>query len=142
MRYVIVRFNNVGKNYTYKTNLDLRIGWTYKIKAKDGNWYSNPVKVVGYEPYPGYVGDLREIDKVEVVTADERPNDMIKQVWFNKKKGTTVVLWNDETKTMVKCHPDDEWDKEKALAMCYVKRLMDNRGCYNEIFKKWCGDDE
>ena len=34
------------------------------------------------------------------------------------------------------CHADDKFDAEKGIAMCFVKRSFNNRGCYNDWIKK------
>ena len=54
----------------------------------------------------------------------------------------TIVYWNDGTKTVVKCGEDDIYDKEKGLALCYMKKYYGNKGSYNEILKKWCEEKE
>ena len=50
----------------------------------------------------------------------------------------TIVYWNDNSKTVVKAQNGEPYDKEKGLAMCTIKKLCDNKGNFNEIFKKWC----
>lgn len=45
----------------------------------------------------------------------------IRKVIFNAP--ATVVLWSDGTKTVVKCGPNDIFDKEKGLAMAIVKKM-------------------
>lgn len=47
-----------------------------------------------------------------------------KQVIFNPP--ATVVLWTDGTKTVVKCDPDDEFDKTTGVALCYMKKALGN----------------
>lgn len=64
----------------------------------------------------------------------------IKKAIFNDP--ATIVFWDDGTKTVVKCGEDDTYDKEKGLALCYMKRLFDNKGRYNEVLKKWCKEKE
>lgn len=59
----------------------------------------------------------------------------IKNVMFNPP--ATIVLWSDNTKTVVKCQEGDEYDPEKGLAMAIVKKMYGNTGKYCEIFKKW-----
>lgn len=54
----------------------------------------------------------------------------------------TIVYWDDGTKTVVKCGEDDTYDKEKGLALCYMKKYYGNKGSYNEILKKWCEEKE
>lgn len=72
-----------------------------------------------------------------------RPDDGIRNVYFNEAKRTTVVCWKDGTKTIVKCQPGDTFSKETGLALCYMKKAFDNRSCFNETLKKYCyGEDE
>ena len=47
---------------------------------------------------------------------------------------TGFLKWEDGTKTIVKCGDEDEWDVEKGLAMCYVKKLFGNEGNYYDKF--------
>lgn len=46
----------------------------------------------------------------------------IKKVIFQKQH--TIIVWSDETKTCVKCSEED-FDREKGLAMAICKKLMD-----------------
>ena len=64
----------------------------------------------------------------------------IRKVIFNNP--ATIVLWSDGTKTVVKCGPDDIFDKEKGLAMAIVKKMAGNDSRFHKIFKKWCKPDE
>ena len=50
----------------------------------------------------------------------------------------TIVYWNDNSKTVVKVQNGEPYDKEKGLAMCIIKKICDNKGNFNEVFKKWC----
>lgn len=59
----------------------------------------------------------------------------IKNVIFNGP--ATIVLWNDGTKTVVKCGKNDTFDPEKGLAMAISKYFFDNAGYFNDVFKKW-----
>ena len=64
----------------------------------------------------------------------------IRKVIFNAP--ATVVLWSDGTKTVVKCGPDDIFDKEKGLAMAIVKKMAGNDSRFHKVFKQWCKPDE
>ena len=64
----------------------------------------------------------------------------IKKVVFNKP--ATVVIWSDNTKTVVKCQPGDEYSKELGLAMCISKKFLGNKGNFNETFKKYLSEKE
>ena len=59
----------------------------------------------------------------------------IKKVIFNYPE--TTVLWEDGTKTSVKCNPEDEYSKEVGLALCVMKKAFGNTGDFNDIFRKW-----
>lgn len=48
----------------------------------------------------------------------------------------TIVYWIDGTKTVVKCGPDDTFDPEKGIALCYMKKVLGNTGSYNNVLKK------
>ena len=67
------------------------------------------------------------------------PDHGIKKVIFNDP--ATIVLWADGIKTVVKCQPGDTYDKEVGLALCIAKRAMGNQSNFNNVFKKWCGDE-
>ena len=58
----------------------------------------------------------------------------IKKVIFNNP--ATIVIWNDGTKTTVKCSERDEYSEEVGLAMCISKKALGNKGNFNEVFKK------
>lgn len=49
----------------------------------------------------------------------------------------TVVLWDDGTKTIVKCQHGDKYLPETGLAMAICKKAYGNRNEYNKIFAKW-----
>ena len=59
----------------------------------------------------------------------------IKCVQSNRKKGVFTVKWTDGTVTMVTCQPGDEWDDEKALAMCFMKKALGNKGAFNDVMR-------
>lgn len=141
-KLVVVTFGKNPKEYSYYTKLDLIKGATYDIMADYVTSYKTPVTVkkISYDRiYNGPI-ELREITSAKLLSAPPRPESKIKNVLFNKAKGITTVVWYDNKVTMVKCHPDDEFDKEKALALCFMKRVCDNRGCFNDELKKWCED--
>lgn len=62
----------------------------------------------------------------------------IKKVIFNEP--ATIVLWDDGTKTVVKCE-NDMWDEEKGLAMAICKKLIGLKEFYKHYNKafddKW-----
>jgi hypothetical protein len=103
-----------------------------------------PPYITTYEGgYPNNV--MQEIDRVAnaVTKAKEermiRDRFKIKKVIFNKP--ATIVFWEDGTKTVVKASGEN-FDKEKGLAMAITKKILGlNKGNYNNIFKKWCKEE-
>ena len=63
----------------------------------------------------------------------------IRNVVFNYP--ATIVFWEDGTKTVVKCQPDDDYSMETGLALCIAKKALGNKGNFNDIFKKWIDYD-
>lgn len=136
MKYAVMKFDNYYKEYIYKTDLDLIPNVKYDIVVDGEKTYENHVTFIGY------INNCK-IERARTITQAtpvelKRPNDGIKEVFFNREKRTTCVLWTDGTKTVVHCQPGDYFDEEKALALCYMKRAFYNRGCFNETLKKWC----
>ena len=58
----------------------------------------------------------------------------IQSVLSNRKKNAFTVVWVDGTHTTVHCQSGDEWDDEKALAMCFTKKALGNKGNFNDKF--------
>lgn len=65
----------------------------------------------------------------------------IKNVNYQYKSGLTVVIWEDGTKTFVKCK-NEIFDEEKALAMAIAKKAMGNEYKYFKKIKKWLPEVE
>ena len=138
MRIVRVKFNGSGRTYEYKTDLPLIVGATYTITADSRTTYDNPITVMNYGKVQNYEGELRIITDAVCRTAPATPDDGIKRVFFNEEKGTTVVLWKDGVVTKVAAQNGESFDKEKGIALCYMKRMHSNRGAFNKTLKKWC----
>jgi len=64
----------------------------------------------------------------------------IKKVIFNDP--ATIIFWEDGSKTIVKCQPNDKYDKMTGFAMACAKYMFGNKGNYYEVFKKWVGEAE
>ena len=141
--------SKTAKHYFYKSHMTMHQGGEYRI-ANRTREYSTPIIVVSILTSDEYVfttgrnpRDLVEIIAVQSLTAIPVPDDRIKVVNFNRKKRVTAVKWTDGTVTKVTCQDMDPFDEEKALALCYMKRwCFDNRGCFNEAFKKHCHKEE
>ena len=57
-----------------------------------------------------------------------------KEIIFNYP--ATIVNWKDGTKTVVRCQEGDEFDPEKGIALCFMKKALGNKGNFNNILKK------
>lgn len=62
----------------------------------------------------------------------------IKKVIFNDP--ATVVIWDDGTKTVVKCSLGDTYSEWSGLAFCICKKLMGDE--FHKVFKHWCDRDD
>ena len=62
----------------------------------------------------------------------------IKKVIFNDP--ATVVIWDDGTKTVVKCSEGDTYSGWSGLAFCICKKLMGDE--FHKVFKHWCDRDD
>lgn len=94
-------------------------------------WISDGCKI-GWNPGSNtlrytYCGEDQQTQKAAGMT--------IKNVYFNEP--VTVVLWEDGTKTIVKCQEGDTYSKETGLAVAIAKKALGNKGNFNEVFKKW-----
>lgn len=88
--------------------------------------------------------DIKSIDELwpSLDLMRKRDGEKIKKVIFNDP--VTVVLWNDGTKTIVKCE-GEEFDPEKGLAMAIAKKYLGtnkNRSNYYDAFKKWIPENK
>jgi hypothetical protein len=64
----------------------------------------------------------------------------ISRVIFNEP--ATIVFWDDGEKTVVKCQNDEPYDKEKGLALCYMKKALGNKSNFNNVFKQFIENEE
>lgn len=93
-----------------------------------------------YDNYPNNLA-LKKIGEAyeKWLREEEAPkptmSDHIKKVVFNDP--ATIVIWEDGTKTVVKCQDGEHYDPEKGLAMAIAKKVNGNRHDYYNVFKKW-----
>ena len=59
----------------------------------------------------------------------------IEKVIFNPP--ATIVIWDDNTKTVVKAQEDEPYDPEKGMAMCIAKHIYGDCGSYYNVFSEW-----
>ena len=82
------------------------------------------------------LGDItEEIEKDAVGKYSGKPICFdIQSIIANHKKNAFTVVWGDGSHTIVHLQKGDVWDDEKALAMCFVKHMMGDKGNFNDIF--------
>lgn len=135
MKRICATFPNSGRFYTYQTELNLIEGGMYEIECSGGVTYTSPV-MIHPQRENGYNGPVKTIVSAKLVQAPPRRENKFSKVIFNLSKETTTVLWTDGTKTTVRCGFDDEFDEEKGVLACYMKRAYGNRGYYNEYVRE------
>lgn len=64
----------------------------------------------------------------------------ISKIHFNPPM--TIVLWEDGTKTTVRCQEGDAYSDEVGLALCIAKKALGNKGNFNNVFRKWVPERE
>lgn len=62
----------------------------------------------------------------------------VKRIIFNPP--ATVVIWEDGTKTVVKCAEDDDFDPETGVSMCYMKKIYGSRHAFSKMVEKYITD--
>ena len=86
--------------------------------------------------------DFEENEPVVIFHEVSEPFSTPKGIYFNKEKRTTVIKWKDNTITKVTCQPDEIYDKEKGIALCYMKKANNNKSSFNEILKRYSKEEE
>lgn len=87
-----------------------------------------------------YINKFHAQDKVEVVKPIETYIPEIKNAYFNNPM--TVVMWEDGTKTMIRCQDGDTYSAETGLALCIAKKALGNMPNFNNVFKKWIPEEK
>lgn len=79
---------------------------------------------------------------IGVIKNEKLVSHRIKKVIKNPP--ATIILWEDGTKTIVKCMDGDVYDPEKGFLYCVAKRFFENTGCnYKKIMDEiGCYDKE
>lgn len=77
---------------------------------------------------------LAKATSENVRKSDDSNKFKIQSILANHEKNAFTVVWADHTSTVIHLQEGDTWDNEKALAMCFVKKLMGNKGSFNNIF--------
>lgn len=118
---------------------DRNIAKDLTIKVRENSTYYD-IKDTVLTILISFGARIRKMEKtIDTVSAKEsiilpKNNLEIKKVIFNYP--ATIVLWEDGTKTVVKCDSQDDFDMEKGFAMAISKKALGNKGNYYNEFKK------
>ena len=106
----------------------------WQPEAKPWNWISTKPEcnitidipkdfIAPYSVADVGAGILEDMRKMSMFESDNRVRiPEIKEVIFNYP--ATIVCWKDGSKTVVKCGKDEPFDREKAVAMCFLKKMF------------------
>ena len=62
------------------------------------------------------------------------PLPEVKEVIFSPP--ATIVYWKDGSRTVVKCSDDDYFDEETGFVLCFMKKILGNKGNFNTYIRK------
>jgi hypothetical protein len=107
-------------------------GGEINVELKDVNakmYNSGPVEI-------NLEGLIRVQDYSTPKIPIKRKSLAVKKVIYNPP--ATIILWEDGTKTVVKCDPRDEYDPKYGFALCYMKKALGNtsRGLNDALHKE------
>ena len=63
----------------------------------------------------------------------------IEKVIFNNP--ATIIIWSDNSKTVVKCEAGETYDKEKGFLLCWLKGIKGSKKLQKEL-AKWVYTEE
>lgn len=119
----------------------MKINWRVESIRLEDAWFEAPhieVKMDGLITAPMFFGEQNIVEEIELrLNSDgsKSKKPIIKNVIFNDP--ATIILWSDNTKTVVKCQNGEPYDAEKGFVMAYMKKLLGNDNTFNKEIKKW-----
>ena len=123
----------------YKERIPLEI----RSLEYQANWGDDTTIQIDAKIVEGLKGKLMldtiDFRRNKLIVDPKIADSKIQNVIFNDP--ATIVIWSDNTKTIVKCQEGDTYDKELGLAMCIAKKYLGNKGNFNDVFKKWIPED-
>ena len=136
----VVKFLKYPKKYYFKiaNGINLIPGGIYEIEADNTTKYGTYVSIEGFCKDTDFtkekLGMFRTITKAKCIDAPPIQT-FHKKIIVNKDKETVCVIWKDGSKTIMKPQNGDIFDVEKGIALCFMKRMHENRGAYYKVFK-------
>ena len=93
-----------------------------------------------YKPYTPSANLRKIMDgsnetlNVRVIREDIIMLDKVKKIIINPP--CTIIIWKDNTKTMVRCRPEDTFDAEKGIAMCFMRKMFNSSTAMSKYIKE------
>ena len=84
------------------------------------------------KPYPNgdlhYIldFDIKKDEKIRGIFGVDDEAKAVKPLGIIYNPPATIVYWNDDTKTVVKCAKSDTYNKLVGLLLCYIKKSLGN----------------
>ena len=95
----------------------------WKINPYDGDYYCTFTEMIIAQ---GYSGETKK----------EMTNFKPKQIIQREDSKTTVLIWDDDSKTIVQCSPDEEFVPEFGIAMATMNKIYGNRNQFKKYTEK------
>lgn len=96
------------------------------------SFITGPIEINGtLEAFDGNV--WHKLSGFSLVEENDVNMPEIDKVIFNPP--ATIVFFDDGSKTVVRCSPNDVFDREKGIALCVMKRAYGNTGRFNDIMR-------
>ena len=133
-----------------KQMVNITNDWYLKGEVGTGVTINIPEDKWAYNVTPNLIKSFREVEARMEKEAKEkelrekqlqnkRLRGMVKKVITNEPY--TIIMWNDGTKTVTKCHKFDTYDSEKGILACMAKKLYENTNLFNEIIQEYVDFD-
>jgi hypothetical protein len=114
-----------GVSYPTTTN---PFGWSTDIQWSNGLAYMPPMPESIVPHVAVSIGEnLATLLKIYLTP---------KKVIFREDSKTTIVIWMDDSKTVVRCSSEEKFVPEFGLAMATMKRLYGGRGKFIKELEK------
>jgi len=83
--------------------------------------------------------EIKSIPTYSLTWTCDKPRSIpgIKQVIFNKEKGYTTVLWEDETSTVVHCGEGDHFERYFGFCTAVIKKLFGSTTAAKNLMEKY-----
>lgn len=144
-RVEVIFEGNKSRAYSFNvmSNVKMKLGHSYNIVAMDSdhpemlnNYRNATIKVIGIFLWP--VAGIKTIcQAVEVgQTNEEKSESLIRKVWFNDVKQTTVVEFRDGDKVKVRVMDGMTYHRADGIAWALFKKVCGNASQMRKLLRQ------